>query len=495
MKVMSKPPAKRAILNYLGSATGASTRNFSAEKYPCNSKLLGLLAVTFAFLPFFASAENASLYLRPSSGTYSVGSVFEAGIYMNTGGNNVNAVKVDLQFPPDKLQVVSPNLGKSIISFWVIQPTFSNSNGTISFQGGVPPPGINTTDGYISSIIFRVVNVGTAAISIKDSSRVLLADGKGSDVLGSRSDAIFSLKLPPPAGPVVVAPGHEDPNKWYQDTNIEFVWAMPKGATAVSYVLNSDALAISDDISEGNKTSILYKSLPAGTHYLHIKAFNPDSGWGGTTHFAVNLDNNPPADFKIQISPGVTTSTKRPTVIFDTTDTVSGLSHFTIKLIKTSAPAGEGEPDSSAPFFVEASSPFVLPELDFGTYDIVVRAHDFAGNYKEVHQKLKIAYSILQNLGSDGISLRSNLVLPWWAVYSLLALLIILLLYILHFAYGRHKEVEAKLSMGVLSMVDHSVSQKLNLLKQKREEFDQDKFKVLHDKRENYFKEHWDEKK
>src|SRR3989338_5084011 len=115
------------------------------------------------------------------------------------------------------------------------------SKGTISFQGGVPPPGINTTDGYISSIIFRVVNVGVAAISIKDSSRVLLADGKGSDILGSRSDAIFPLKLPPPAGPVVVAPGHEDPNKWYQDTNIEFVWAMPKGATAVSYVLNAEA--------------------------------------------------------------------------------------------------------------------------------------------------------------------------------------------------------------------------------------------------------------
>ena len=83
-------------------------------------KLCGL-AVSLAFLPFLAYAENASLYLRPSSGTYSVGSVFEAGIYMNTGGNNVNAVKVDLQFPPDKLQVVSPNLGKSIISFWVIQ--------------------------------------------------------------------------------------------------------------------------------------------------------------------------------------------------------------------------------------------------------------------------------------------------------------------------------------------------------------------------------------
>jgi len=436
-----------------------------------------LIAILFGSLtPFFALAENASLYLRPSSGTYAVGSTFEVGVYMNTGGNNVNAVKVDLQFPPDKLQVVSPNLGKSIISFWVIQPTFSNSNGTISFQGGVPPPGINTTDGYISSIIFRVINVGVAAISIKDSSRVLLADGKGSDILGSRSDAIFPLKLPPPAGPIVVAPGHEDPNKWYQDSNVEFVWVMPKGATAVSYVLNAEALAISDDISEGNKTSVNYLDLPSGVYYFHIKAFNPDSGWGGTTHYSVNLDNKPPADFKVQVSPGVTTSIKRPTAIFDTTDTASGLSHFTIKVIKTSSPTNEEQTGSRVPFFVEASSPFVVPQLDFGTYDIVVRAHDFAGNYREAHQKLKIAYSILQNLGPEGINVRSNVVLPWTAVYVILVFLIILMLYAAHFVFDRHREIERKLATGILNLIEHSVSQRLNLLKQKREEFDKDKF-------------------
>lgn len=435
-----------------------------------------LLGILFVFAPFFASAENASLYLRPSSGTYAVGSTFEVGIYMNTGGQNANAVKVDLQFPPDKLQVVSPNLGKSIVAFWVIQPTFSNSQGTISFQGGVPPPGINTSDGYISSIIFRVVNVGPASISIKDTSRVLLADGKGTDILGSRSDAIFSLKLPAPAGPIVVAPKHEDPNKWYQENDVEFLWEMPKGATSVSYVLNDDALGIPDDISEGNKTSVVYKGLASGIHYFHIKAFNADSGWGGTTHYSVNLDNVSPADFNIQISPSETTSTKRPTIIFDTTDAASGLSHFAIKVIKVSGVPGTPDKNSQAtPFFVEATSPFVSPELDFGTYDVVVRAYDVAGNYREVHQRLKIAYSIFQNLGTQGISLRSNWILPWWMVYMILGLFGLLILYILHFFYRRHKEVESKLALGVLNLLEHSVSQRLSTLRQKREEYDQNK--------------------
>ncbi|MDP2669181.1 MAG: cohesin domain-containing protein [bacterium] len=453
-----------------------------------------VLYIGLVSLPFFASAENASLYLRPASGTYTVGSTFEVGIYINTGGQNANVIKVDLQFPPDKLQIVSPNLGKSIVAFWVIQPTFSNSNGTISFQGGVPSPGINTTDGYISSIIFRVVNIGSAAVSIKDTSRVLLADGKGTDILGSRSDAIFSLKLPTPAGPVVVSPKHEDPNKWYQENDVQFLWEMPKGATSVSYVLNTDALAMPDDISEGNKTSIIYKGLPPNTHYFHIKAYNADSGWGGTTHYSVNLDNEPPADFKIQISPSETTSARRPTIIFDTTDRVSGLSHFGIKIIKlTGTPEGtESQASGSTPFFVEATNPFVAPELDFGSYDVVVRAYDVAGNFREVHQRLKIAYSVFQNLGTQGISLRGNFVLSWWAVYMLFGFLGLLLLYILHFAYRRHREVEAKLSLGVLNLLEHSVSERLNVLRQKRGEYDNDKYKILKEQREKYFKDHMD---
>ena len=457
-----------------------------------------VLAVSFWLLAFSnAYAQTASLYLRPASGTYTVGSIFELGVYINTGGVNANAVKIDIEFPPDKLQVVSPNLGKSIISFWIIQPTFSNSQGIVSFQGGVPSPGINTTDGYVSSIVFRVTNVGQANISIRDTSRVLLADGKGTDVLNSISGAIVHLKLPPPGGPIVVSPGHEDPNKWYQENNVEFDWAIPKGATSVSYVLNEDALAVSDDISEGNKTSINYKGLAPGTYYFHIKAFNADSGWGGTTHYAVNLDNQPPADFKIQVNPGVTTSTRRPTIIFDTTDINSGLSHFAIKIIKISGVPGEPQKitDSLTPFFIEATSPFVSPELDFGIYDIVVRAYDNAGNYQESHQKLKIAYGIFQNLGTDGISFRGNLILPWWAINIILGFFALLLLYASHFAFRRHKEVEAKLALGILNMLDHSVSQRLNLLKQKREEYDKDKTNSLRAKQKDYIKEHWDEKK
>ena len=49
--------------------------------------------------------------------------------------------------------------------------------------------------------------------------------------------------------------------------------------------------------------------------------------------------------------------------------------------------------------------------------------------------------------------------------------------------------------MGVLNLLEHSVSERLNVLRQKRGEYDNDKYKILKEQREKYFKEHMDEKK
>ena len=104
-----------------------------------------------------AKADNASLYLSPQSGTVFIGSTFDVSVFLNTNNNNVNAVKVDLKFDPTKLQVANPVAGKSFIAVWIAQPTFSNQEGTLTFQGGVPSPGINTSSGLVSTITFRAI--------------------------------------------------------------------------------------------------------------------------------------------------------------------------------------------------------------------------------------------------------------------------------------------------------------------------------------------------
>ena len=72
---------------------------------------------------FVARAQTgASLYLGPVTGSFAVGDTFTVSLYLNTGGQPVNAVEADLAFPPNKLQVVSPTTGSSFIKIWVNQP-------------------------------------------------------------------------------------------------------------------------------------------------------------------------------------------------------------------------------------------------------------------------------------------------------------------------------------------------------------------------------------
>ena len=74
------------------------------------------IAGTF-FILFFSTnvAHAATLSLQPSAGTFQVGSTFEVSLYLDTQGETVNAVEAILQFSPDKLQVISPVAGKSIV--------------------------------------------------------------------------------------------------------------------------------------------------------------------------------------------------------------------------------------------------------------------------------------------------------------------------------------------------------------------------------------------
>jgi len=152
-----------------------------------------------------AQISGASLFLSPPSGSFVVGSTFNVSIILNTGGEAVNAIDAALSFPPDKLQVVSPSLGTSIISVWTSQPNYDNQTGVLRFQGGVPNPGINTSRGLIATIGFRVKSVGRAVIKFRDQSKVLLNDGLATDVLINTGNGVYDLILPPPAGPFVVS--------------------------------------------------------------------------------------------------------------------------------------------------------------------------------------------------------------------------------------------------------------------------------------------------
>lgn len=437
--------------------------------------LLGLL-LSSSRVPPTASAQNgASFYVSPASGSFAAGSTFTVSIFVNTGGRNVNAVEADLRFPPDKLQVVSPTAGSSFVAVWVAQPTYSNALGTLNFKGGIPSPGINTSAGLISTVTFRVRAIGMAPITFTDQSKVLLDDGKGTNILTTTAGATYNLILPPPEGPLVSSPTHSDQSRWYRNANPVFTWQRDPEIRGFSYILNQEPIDIPDDISDGSVTLVSYKNVGDGTWFFHIKALGP-TGWGGVTHYAANIDTTPPAAFPIEITPRARTVVRQPVIFFNTTDQTSGIDHFEIKLLKVGLPGVATEEEIKeaqqqlTPFFIETGSPYRSPLLGRGTYDVIVRAYDKAGNAREGTRKLKIVTAVFTPFGGEGFLIRGGVILTWSWFWIILGGLIILLLYLAHFLYKAHNEVEEKLMRGVWK-IGHRVAEDLKVLLEKQKEY------------------------
>ncbi len=372
------------------------------------------------FLAMPQLGQAAALLLSPSTGTFTVGSTFDISIILDTQGKSVNALDVDLQFPADRLQLVSPKTSVSVISVWTSQPQFNNQTGRVHLQGGIPR-GINLSNALVASLTFRVKSVGSAILRFGDESKVLLNDGLGTDDLSQRGDAVYTLVLPPPAGPIVVSETQPDQSQWYANSTAILRWASEEDVQSYSYILSDDPVNSPDDTPEGLRNSVSYNNLADGTHYFHIKALREGS-WGGSTHFSVKVDSTAPALFPIDILPASRTSTRDPVIKFASADSLSGLDRYELKLVALQ-PSLSDDTTGNQPLFIEVESPYIAPKLNLGDYDVIVRAYDKAGNYREVISRLVVTDKLFSFFDKDGLTLFGYLV-PWlWLIIVLLSII------------------------------------------------------------------------
>jgi len=324
----------------------------------------------------FAEAQGTKIFINPGSGSFSVDSTFDVSIFIDTGGSTINAVDVQVKFPPDKLQIINPSAGTSFISLWLQQPTFSNKDGAISFVGGVPEKGIKTSAGLVSTITFRAKSSGRAVVEISDKSAILAADGQGTNILGSIGRAVFTLVPKSPEGPKVFSTTHPDQDAWYNNNNVTVAWDDEEDVSGYSYILSRNPVEVPDNVKDLEQTSIDFSDLADGIWYFHIKQQRAGI-YGDATHYQIKIDITPPAEFKPEINLLAATIAKPAVVSFFTTDALSGINHYEVAVFDKSKESGE------APFFVEATSPYRVPEVSGGALRIIVRAFDNAGNVRD----------------------------------------------------------------------------------------------------------------
>src|SRR3989338_8968242 len=143
--------------------------------------LAGCALLLAAAVPFQTHGASTTLTLSPSSGSPTVGSTISVKVLVNAG-QAINAVEGTVRFPTDLLEVSSLSKTSSVLTLWAVEPSFSNSWGTVAFAGGLPSPGFSRSGGTVLTMLFRTKKTGSAKLTI-GSAQIAANDGEGTNVL------------------------------------------------------------------------------------------------------------------------------------------------------------------------------------------------------------------------------------------------------------------------------------------------------------------------
>lgn len=346
--------------------------------------VLFLFVFLTGFIYFTTNAEAASLYLSPSTGVYTANNTFTVKVMVNTDGKPINAADGLLSFNTNELSVVSVNRVGSIFNLWVTEPTFSNSNGTINFSGGLPS-GYTGRSGNIMTITFRAAGAGATRVSFKNGS-LLANDGLGTNILTSMNGGSYTIQaktvapepevieyIAPantPSAPKIFSNTHGDPSKWHSQNEAVLNWTIPSDVISVRTLLNDNPTSVPTKVYENPISNITLSDLDEGVSYFHLQ-FRNEEGWGRITHYRLGVDTKNPTKISVSQAEGSDLFNPNQILMVEVEDSTSEVSTYKVKI------------DNEEPFDYEnetGSSTIFLPTLNPGYHSIIIEAFDQAGN-------------------------------------------------------------------------------------------------------------------
>lgn len=134
---------------------------------------------------------KATLFILPDKGTFIIDEEFSVTVNVDTN-MEINAASGKIYFPVEELEVIGLSKEESIFSLWTAEPSYSNSDGTIQFGGGLPTPGFKGSEGKILTITFKTKEEGEVDVEFEEG-LVLADDGKGTNILKEKKGASYAL--------------------------------------------------------------------------------------------------------------------------------------------------------------------------------------------------------------------------------------------------------------------------------------------------------------
>lgn len=345
----------------------------------------------FLFASFFiftgATAKAATLYFSPSSGKFGIEDTFSVSVFVNTQDEAINNAEASVNFPTDLLSAVSASQASSIFSLWVQPVTISNSDGSITFNGGVPTPGYTGKSGKILTAVFKVKKSGKALLNFSSAS-VRANDGMGTDILSSAGTAQFTLgevvpaapteplpipTAPPvksntPAAPEISSPTHPDPTKWYSASDITLNWPLPSGITGTRVLLGQIPTVVPTVTYVSPISSKEIEDVEDGQWYFHAQLRNAN-GWGQISHFPIKIDTQRP-NLEINEIPREDLTYPKVKFSFTASDAMSGIDQFEVQI----------DNDQPQIWRDDGNHIYETGALDPGRHTLIVKVFDKAGN-------------------------------------------------------------------------------------------------------------------
>ncbi len=364
--------------------------------------------------------EKIAVFFSPANQTVIEGSTFVVSVFVNTRQRSINAMDLTILFPPDKVTIVKPSTGTSLIQLWAEPPSYSNTKG-VARLSGVIPNGVTTQSGLITAITFQAIATGDVTINILPTSKILANDGLGTELPVEFGRGRYTISPKPPEGTRIYSSTHPFESQWYNNKNVIINWEKDPDITSFSFIMDNEPLTIPDNIPEtdASGTQMYYEDLNDGLHYFHIKASKGDV-WGTPSHFLVRIDTIPPAGFRPKIDLLSAGNQTRGLVNFLTTDSLSGIDHYEVAVIN------KAESADISPVFVRSENPYQLSNPPSDKLLIIVRAIDGAGNIRDESIDVKLPFVVASFLDK-------------YLLFIIIGVLSFILLFVfIHYFFGHH---------------------------------------------------------
>jgi hypothetical protein len=359
---------------------------------------------------FVLTAEAASFQISPTPINTSVGRTFTISVDIDSD-RTFNAGSATLKYDPTYLTAARANKDGSSFSIWAVEPAISATAGTITLEGGHTAPLSGRKK--IISVSFTAKKEGATSITF-DKASILAGDGSGSDINKTgaatpvtivagianeplpKSSSSESADTEPkgsgdlPESPIVSSLTHPKEDIYSGAKTAKFSWELPLDVSIVRVEVDQSSSTIPKQSYDPAIADKEFQNFKDGINYLHVRYKN-GAGWGPTVHRKFMSDRVEPKEFTVTAT--VPEKESNVTLAFETTDELSGISHYEISM-------DGGQPRKISLAEIKEGK-YPLLSVPNGSHSVKITAFDIGGNKRDAEAAFMVNAPIKEEKTTD----------------------------------------------------------------------------------------------